>query len=355
MEFYNHPTDKDINLLNQEYEYAVTIYRTFTDILTSDIKRIEMGKIVRTVLKDAPVEDKVKDVLFERFNDELKNLKAHGDSFAVFISPTFVKIFNLPNRLNDETKIAKRFDISNLLRAETFPQEGYLLIANKDKWALYHGTKTSPAARVNVEQDKTLTLLSANSKENNIEHVQQMTRKDALKAMIPLYAHRLAESIKNIVNQVPTVVVADNTLMGELRKHMSPETTIFIDITMRPEVNTHILEGILRTQMEAFNQKIINDLMSKAEKLESSDLTATDLTDIVHSAVEGKIDVLLVDREWDEKAEYVNGQVSFDTDKSITPFLIETVLNYGGSIKVTVAEEMEDYNFKGIMAVKRFN
>jgi hypothetical protein len=355
MERYNHPTDKDIHLLTQEYEYAVTIYRTFTDILTAELKRVEMETITRTVLKDLKVSDTVKGTLIERVNDELKIIKAHGDSFAVFISPTFVKIFNLPNRLNDEIKIGKRFNISNLLRAETFPQEGYILIANKDRWALYHGTKTSPAERVTIEQDKTLTLLTANNKDDNLGHIQQTSHKDAMKAMVPRYAQKLADTVKTIVNNTPTVVVADTNLMGELRKYMPSETTIFIDTSMRPDVNTHIVEGILRAQMEAFNQKIVDDFMEKAEKLESSDLIATDLTDIIHAAVNGKVDTLLIDRDWDEKAAYVNNKVTFNTEESIIPLLIESVLNYGGNIKVTVSEEMKQHNFSGIMAVKRFN
>lgn len=354
-EFYNHPTDADISLLTKEYEYAVTIYRTFEDTLTADLKKAEMETIIRNALKQLTVSDTVKNNIFDEASSELKELKAHGDSFAVFISPMFIKIFNTPNRLNNEIKVGSRFNISNLLRAETFPQEGYVLIVNKDKWALYHGTKTEPASRVNIEQDATLTILTANNKQDGLKHVQQKSHKDIMKSMVPRYAQKLADTVKTILNETPTVVVADTILMGELRKHMPQETTIFIDTSMNPDSNTPTVEAILRSEIESFNQKIVDDFMDKAEKMESSDLIATDLADIMHAAVDGKIETLLIDRDWDEKAEYVDNQVSFKTEKSVVPFLISTVLQFGGGIKVTMSEEMAGRNFQGIMAVKRYN
>jgi nucleoside diphosphate kinase len=355
MAFYHHPTDEDIKLLNKDYPYAVTVYKTFDDTLTATIKRDNLETVVRTVLKDLDVKDRERAELREKFNTELEDIIAHGNSFAVFISPEFVKIFNVPNRLNDETKIGTRFNISNLLRVEAFPQEGYVLIANKDKWALYHGTRDELVYRVDMPETETLNLLSANNKENNFKHIQQTSHKDAMKAMVPRYAKTLSELVVRKVRNIPTVVVADSILMGGMRPHWDARSTIFIDHSIHPDTSLHEVENILRTQMEAFNQLTVNEFMAQAEKLESSDLTAEDLTDIIHSAVKGKVDTLLIDRDWDEKAAYVDGQVTFDTDKSIIPFLLDTVMAMGGRVKVVNSEEMVNHSFNGILAIKRFN
>jgi hypothetical protein len=352
---YNHPTESDISLLTKEYKYAATLYHTFNDFSPAEFKKTELTTRVKTLLKELNADDTVKSEILEQFSKELIPMSAHGASYAVFISPEFVKIFNVPNRLNSDTKIGNRFDISNLLRAESFPQEGYALFVNKDKWSLYYGTKTEPAKRVTIEHDETASIASMGDKEDTVGHtLQQYSHKEAVKAYSLRYAKKVATTVKKIVKDYPTIVFADTSVVGELRKNLTAKNFLFTDKNIHPDVDEHIVEHLMRKDMEVFNQKIIDGMMAQAEKLEKSDLTASDLTDIIHAAVDSKVDTLIISRDWDETADYVNGAVTFDTDESVVPFLIDTVLKYGGKITVVHNHEMEAYDFKGILIFKRF-
>lgn len=355
MTFYTQPATEDFTELLEEQKYAITMYHTFTETLTVNIKKQALKTKLYTTLQDFNESKETKQDIKNRFEETLRSTNGHGDSFAVFIAPTFVKIFNTPNRLGSMSKIGTHFNISNLLRVETFPQEGYVLIVNKDKWALYHGVKTQPVTKIHIEQDKTLTILAATNKETDLRQLQQKSYKDVMKATLPRYAQKLSDTIKPIINHTPTVIVADSTLTGELKKHLATPTVAFITKTVNPETSQHNVETLLRTQMETFNRETINTLMVRAEKLETEDLTVEDLTDITHAAVAGKIETLIMDINWDEKAEYVNNNVTFDTEKSITPFLIAQTMKHGGGIKIVNSEETQNWNFNGIMATKRFN
>ena len=73
-----------------------------------------------------------------------------GRSLAIFVTPTSILEFRLPNDLEDHVSVADRFAITPLLRALTFPNAALVLAISQNGARLIEVTADRPAEEVTV-------------------------------------------------------------------------------------------------------------------------------------------------------------------------------------------------------------
>ncbi len=74
-------------------------------------------------------------------------------SLAVFLTATSTDLFVLPNALDDEVAVGTHFELGQLLRSVSQPQEALALTLSADAWQLWHATPGSRIAPVELTGD----------------------------------------------------------------------------------------------------------------------------------------------------------------------------------------------------------
>lgn len=130
--------DQITELLNHRRPGSVSIYLSTDPAGDARAERITLGNLRDDAIEqlgqiDLPRGElgRLEDLLAELLADEF--FWAHqAHSLAIFVDPTQLTAFQLPNRLTDMVEVSDRWHVKPLLRALTFSNSGYVLTLSQN-------------------------------------------------------------------------------------------------------------------------------------------------------------------------------------------------------------------------------
>lgn len=314
------PTRAQIHrLLTDRSPASVSIYLPTSRIVhETDADRIELKNLTREALEQlrAAGTDHAEITAIEESLEHLVDDDAfwalQADSLAVFVSPSGLRTFRLPNRLVPTVEVSDRFHVKPLLRAVTFPQAAFVLaLAQGSVRLLEIGPQAAPhEVRLHDVPDDAWDT-GANK---------------VFKARERNYARQIDQALRSVLQgqDLPLILAATESMaavyrtvntyphLAETRSAGNPESTSDADLAAAARA---ILDEIYAADLAAVRE--LFDLRS------SQGRGVTDVADVARWATLGVVDTVLVDID-----ETVPGFIDEDTG-AVTFATEDDATNYG--------------------------
>ena len=128
-------------------------------------------------------------------NDELWSRLS--SSLAIFVSEDSAEVFVLPNDLTNQHQVARYFDLGQLVRTVTAPQQAYALTLSSNGWHLWGATATTRAAKLELAGSHPTDAADATHRESvrGPQPSNRSTGDEARKQLLETYAKRVAEAV----------------------------------------------------------------------------------------------------------------------------------------------------------------
>lgn len=205
-------------------------------------------------------------------------------SLAVFVSPTGLRTFRLPNRLLAAVEVSDRFHIKPLLRSCTFPHEGFVLALAAGSVRLLEFGPDGPSDEVDVPD---LPADAWDPRGNKVVMAREAT-----------YVRRIDQALRPILNgqDLPLVLAATETIaalyrtvnsypgLADGRNAGNPETTSDADLVAAARL---VLDDVYAEQLAS--------VRGLFDQRSSQGRSATDVSDVARLATFGAVDTVLVD------------------------------------------------------------
>lgn len=297
--------------------------------------------------------------IFAQVEKKLSTLGGNGHSYAIFACDEFTLAYDVPNRLINYSGVAHNFFIQPILRIFAFSYEGYILLANKDNWELYLGTNTEEVKRVNIDKEGTGSVLEAANKLNDLKHQIQRSVKDTMKDALSVYGKRISEKIKTHVQNKDLVVVADKTLLSEIKAHTisTSPSAIFVPKSMSVNSPLYEIDHLLRTQLAYKHESDLQAFYRNLDSLRSKGLVLSDVSDIAAAAVSGRVHTLVLpyDTKINGRMDSITGKIEYDEEGDLIHSIVVAVAERSGTILAFREDEINgEFNGSIITATLRF-
>jgi hypothetical protein len=305
---YQLPTLDDLTRLAEPHELAITIYVATSPIVsertTSHVAAKSSFDACIAKVREAGVRHATETALRQQWetvvNDELWSRLS--SSLAIFLSEESAEVYVLPNALENQHQVARYFDLGQLVRAVTSPQQAYALTLSSNGWNLWHATATTRAAELELVGDYPSDAADATNRitVRGPQPGNRLTGEEGRKTLLETYAKRVADAVDHELNRVdpnaesPLFLFATDPLLDLYRAadrrrqivtvHGSPDE--LKDFQIDEKIRTK-LSGLNAERTSARLEKIGNDL--------SAGLVLTEVGDIARAAVNGAVDTLVYD------------------------------------------------------------
>ncbi len=267
---------------------------------------------------EAHLEDLADDDAYWRY-------QAH--SLAVFVTPTFVRTFRVPNALGATVEVADRFFLKPLFRAANFPNAAYVLALALGGVRLLDVSADLPVSRVKVpglpaDANSALGVSSLGVR-------TESRRSDSAagqRASLVQFCRMVDGALRGFLagEAVPLFLAADERLGAIYRSVNSHRGLVPFGIDSSPDdLSDGDLAAAARPLLDRLYAKDIADTRALFADRAGSGRATADIAQAARAATMGAIDTLLVD---------IEGQVpgSVDEDSGAVSFAdTATAANYG--------------------------
>ena len=201
-----HPSLEQLLDLARPHETAVTIYAS-----TSPEDRDKSKLVVKAAFDEAIRELRVGGVS-RSTEEELRRRWAQyedsllwgklSSSIVLLLADDVDELFVLPNRFEDRVQVGTYFDLSQLVRAATTPQEAFGLTLSQNGWNLWHGTATRRAEEMVLAGEHPTDVADATNRATVRDrgYVGRLVGDEGRTVLLETYASRVAESV---VSELP--------------------------------------------------------------------------------------------------------------------------------------------------------
>lgn len=326
---YQLPTLDDLARLAEPHELALTIYVATSPIVsertTSQVAAKSAFDACITKVRAAGVRHATEAALRVQWESVVDDAlwSRLSSSLAIFVSEEDAEVYVLPNALENQHQVARYFDLGQLVRAVTSPQQAYALTLSANGWNLWHATATSRAAEVDLVGDYPSDAADATNR-TTVRGPQPGNRligDEGRKALLETYAKRVADAVDSELNRLdpnaeaPLFVFATDPLRDLYRAAERRRTVVAMpgapDELRDFQIDERIrerLSGLNAARNDARLERIGNDV--------SAGLVLTDVADIARAAVIGAVDVLMYDFVVDipGRLDNATGEVTYASD-----------------------------------------
>lgn len=345
---YQLPDTTDLRRLGEPHEMAITVYvetapapdQRNNNLLTA---KSAVDRMLREI-RDRGVASAVEQRLRERW-DEIAGSDIWlrlSRSLAIFIADDFHEVYVLPNALVNQSQQGAYFDIGQLVRAVTTPQEAYALTLSAGGWNLWRATATSRAEEMTLVGEHPTDVAEATNRATirDRDHVGRLVGDEGKKVLLETYAKRVAEAVAGELGQVdpaaqrPLFVFASEPLLGMFRGLDSKREILAVPgapDTLRPDQ----IDETIRAQLSSLNARRTDALVEGIGDGVARGLVATDLADISRAAVAGAVSTLIYDFTVDVIGRFndANGRVTYgEGGYDLLSRIAITVLDKGGEV-----------------------
>ncbi|VEG51818.1 Uncharacterised protein [Mycolicibacterium aurum] len=323
---YQLPDTNDLRRLGEPHEMAITVYvetlpgpdQRTNNLLTAKSAVDRMLRELRERATPRGVEQRLRE-RWEKIAESDVWLRL-SRSLAIFIADDFHEVYVLPNALLNQSQLGAYFDIGQLVRAVTTPQEAYALTLSANGWNLWHATATSRAEEMTLLGDHPTDVADATNRATvrDRDHVRRLVGDEGKKVLLETYARRVAEAVEAELGHVdpaahtPLFVFASDPILSIYRGLDSKHEIIPVPgapDSLRPDQ----VDDTIRASLSELNTRRTDALVDTIGDGVARGLVATDLADIARAAVAGAISTLVYDFTVDVIGRFneANGRVTY--------------------------------------------
>ncbi|MBS1878633.1 MAG: hypothetical protein JST31_03895 [Actinobacteria bacterium] len=240
----------------------------------------------------------IEEALWELHDDE-GFWELVANSLAVFVTPTSLRSFRLPNELTAAVEVSDRFHVLPLLRAVTFPQSAFVLALAQGSVALYEVTADLPTFPVHVP-DLPADVASAAGKASIKDRApsRALQGSEGQKVRMRQYARKVDQALRPLLggSTLPLILAATEPLSSIFREvnsypHLAAET-----IAGNPEERTPLQLGeASRPILDQLYGAELEELRGRFEAFGSRGRAAAELGDVARAATFGAVETLFAD------------------------------------------------------------
>lgn len=351
------PDTNDLRRLGDPHEHAITVYaetapgpdQRENSLLTA---KSAVDQAIRSV-RERGATNAVEANLRDRWRDIAESdlwLRLSG-SLAIFIADDFHEVYVLPNALQTHSQVGAYFDIGQLVRAVTTPQEAFALTLSGNGWNLWRATATARAEELPLVGEHPSDVADATNRATvrDRDHVRRLVGDEGKKVLLETYAKRVADAVASELGRIdptgrtPLFVFATDPLLSLFLGLDHKYDTV--PVAGSPdELRPDQIDEAIRASLSTLNSERTTALVEKVGDGVGRGLVATDLADIARAAVAGAVATLVYDFT-DTTVGRLNdgtGQVTFgEGGYDLLSRLAVTVLDKGGDVIAVRPDEID--------------
>lgn len=222
-------------------------------------------------------------------------------SLAIFVAPGFSEIYVLPNRLENQSQVSEYFDIGQLLRAVTFPQEAYAVLLSANEWSLWFATATNRAERVDITVEKPTGFEESVRRDSaqGREDLGRLGDDEGRSAQLKAYAKRVSEAVaaelelRDPAGSDVVFVFAAEPVLSLFVGHGVHERSVVAVAGASDRLGAADVDAALRKRLPEWNAKSAQDHVDAIAEGSGSGLVEAELSTIARAAVGGSVAALV--------------------------------------------------------------
>jgi len=368
---YQLPDISDLIRLGDRHEHAITVYAETSpapderenSVLTA---KSAVDRALRTI-REGGARHATEAQLRSRWAQiaESDLWQRLSRSVAIFIADDFHEVYVLPNALETQLQVGRYFDIGQLVRTVTTPQEAYALTLSANGWNLWRATATARAEELPLIGEFATDAAEATHRATIRDrgHVGRLVGDEGKKVLLETYAKRVAEAVESELGQLdpsarrPLFLFATDPLL-DLYRGIDHKRQIVAVPGAPDELRPDHIDGAIRESLSALNAQRNNALVAEIGNGVSRGLVATDVADIARAAVAGAVSILLYDFTVDVVGHFdgATGEVRYGDDGyDLLSRIAVQILETGGEVIAVRPEEITADIWRGTaVAALRF-
>jgi len=244
-------------------------------------------------------------------------------SLAVFIADDFHEVYVLPNALETQSQLGDYFDIGELVRAVTTPQQAYALTLSANGWNLWRATATTRAEELPLVGEYATDVAEATNRATVRDrgHVRRLVGDEGKKVLLETYAKRVAEAVRSELGHtdasasVPLFLFATDPLL-DLYRGVDRKRQIIAVPGAPDELRPDQIDHAIRESLSTLNAQRTSARVDEIANGVGRGLVATDVADIARAAVAGAVSTLVYNFTVDVlgRLDDTTGEVSYGDD-----------------------------------------
>lgn len=351
---YQLPDITDLRRLGEPHKIAITVYAETqpgpdhrdTNLLTA---KSAVDAALRTA-RDRGLGNDVEKRLRDRWEQIAGSdlWRRPSRSLAIFIADDFHEVYVLPNALLTQLQVGAYFDIGQLVRAVTTPQEAFALTLSANGWNLWNATADTRAEELPLSGEYAADAAEATNRATVRDRDHVRLGDEDKKALLETYAKRVSDAVESELAQLdpamakPLFLFATDPLLNLYRALDHKRDVVPVPgapDALRPDQ----IDEVIRTQLSARNAERTTALADEIADGVSRGLVVTDLADLGRAAVAGAVSTLIYNFTVDilGRLDDSTGQVTYGDDGyDLLSRLAVTVLDKGGQVIAVRPEEI---------------
>lgn len=328
------PTRAQIGrLLTARTPSSVSVYLPTDPASPGNKERIALKNLTTEALRQlelaqAPrVHVEAIDTALSELGEDEEFWRYQARSLALFVTPTTLITFRLPNQLVALVEVSDRFHLKPLLRSVTFPQVAFVLALAQGSVRVLEVVANLEPSTVDVE-DLPSNIADAVGKASVTDRSpsRRIQGTEGRKVRMRQYARQINDSLRPLLNglEVPLILAATKPLESIFRSVNTYPYLASEGITGNPEA---VLDAELisraRSVLDRLQAKELRALQELYERRSSEGRATEDIAEVARAATFGAVDTLLVDFD-----EVVSGYIVEETGE-VKLDASDDALNYG--------------------------
>lgn len=305
---YQLPSVEDLIRLGDFHEHAITVYAETApgpdgfenSVLTA---KSAVDRALRTIRESGArhaTEEQLRSRWAEIAADDFWQRLSR--SVAIFIADDFHEVFVLPNALETQLQVGNYFDIGQLVRPVTTPQEAFALTLSADGWNLWHATASTRAEEMALVGAHAADAAEATNRATirGRGHAKRLVGDEGKKVLLEAYAKRVAEAVESELGHVdpsarrPLYLFATDPLL-DLFRAVDRKRRIIAVPGAPDQLRADQIDDAIRASLGHLNAEDNNARVEEIGNDVSRGLVAGDLGDIARAAVAGAVSTLVYD------------------------------------------------------------
>ncbi|WP_308468797.1 baeRF11 domain-containing protein [Rathayibacter soli] len=372
---YELPDAEDFLRLAQRRDHSITVYAATSPVVG---RREASFTAVKSAFDDAiervaasGASHALRTALHGQWSRIAADQQLWGNlasSLALFVAEDFSEVFVLPNRLENQLQVAEYFDIGQLLRSVTFPQEAYAVLLSANEWSLWFATAEARAAKVEVAAAHPANLDEATNRDPIPERERQgrLIGDEGRKTLMDTYAKRVSDAVaKELAERDPresdVVFIFANEPLLSMFQSRGVRERVLLPVSGAPDRLTAAeIDKVMRDRLSEWNARTAQDEVDAIANDSGNGLAATELSTIARAAVSGAVRTLVFAFSVDVNGTFddASGAIEFAPDNGtrmpsgepaydVLSRIAVSVLARGGSVVAVRPDEVASAAWDG--------
>ena len=336
---------------------SVSIYLATEPAGGDQAARIELESLgraavdqLRAATGDPDAATRIAEALEDLVDDDA--LWSHlANSLAVFVTPSTLKTFRLPNRLGTRVEVADRFHVKPLLRSVTFPQAAFVLALAQGSVRLFEIGPEGPPSEVLVD-GLPADVASSVGKSSVADRAPtgRLQGSEGKKVRIRQYARQIDQALRSVLTglDLPLILAATEPLESIFRSVNTYPHLAETGISGSPESRSDVeLAAEARTVLDELYERELHELRQLFERRASQSRATTDTAEVARAATFGAVDTVFVDIDATVPGsiDEVTGRITLDAagdaaNYGVLDEIARRVLENGGRVLAVRADDI---------------